>query len=87
LPREYYAKLRVQARQNGKVVGEGTGAEALGGPEIVLTWLANDLIEKGLHLRAGDIVSTGVVVGVFTSNLGDRVEASYDHLGSISVQF
>ena len=87
LPREAYAKLRVQAQQNGKIVGEGTGAEALGGPEIVLTWLANDLVDKGLFLRAGDIVSTGVVVGVFTSNLGDRVEAKYDHLGSISVQF
>jgi 2-keto-4-pentenoate hydratase len=87
LPREAYAKLRVQAKQNGKIVGEGTGAEALGGPEIVLTWLANDLIDKGLYLRAGDVVSTGVVVGVFTSNLGDRVEANYDHLGSISVKF
>jgi len=87
LAREAYAALRVQARQNGKVVGEGTGAEALGGPEIVLTWLANDLIEKGLHLRAGDIVSTGVVVGVFSSKQGDRVEARYDELGTISVQF
>src|SRR5690606_22176550 len=87
LAREAYARLRVQAHQNGNIVGEGTGSEALGGPENVLFWLANDLIDKGLHLRAGDIISTGVVVGVFSSNLGDRVEANYDHLGSISVQF
>jgi 2-keto-4-pentenoate hydratase len=87
LAREAYAAIRVSARQNGKVVGEGTGAEALGGPENVLTWLANDLIDKGLYLRAGDIVSTGVVVGVFTSKLGDHVEATYDKLGSIAVQF
>jgi len=87
LAREAYARLRVEARQNGKIIGQGTGAEALGGPEIVLTWLANDLIDKGLYLRAGDIVSTGVVVGVFSSNQGDRVEAKYDELGTISVQF
>jgi 2-keto-4-pentenoate hydratase len=87
LAREAYAKIRVRAEQNGKIVGEGTGAEALGGPEIVLTWLANDLIDKGLYLREGDIISTGVVVGVFTSKLGDRVEATYDALGRIAIQF
>jgi len=82
-----YAELRNEARRNGEMVGRGVGANALGGADRVLTWLANDLIDKGLHLKAGDVVSTGVITEVFRSDLGDEVTAVYDRLGTVSIRF
>jgi 2-keto-4-pentenoate hydratase len=81
-----YAKITNRVSINGQQKYSGLGANALGGPELALTWLANDLIEKGLHLRAGDVVTTGVITEVFETNIGDLVEASYDVIGSVTVQ-
>jgi 2-keto-4-pentenoate hydratase len=82
-----YAKVRAEAKLNGRVVGRGTGANALGGSEIVLTWLANHLIEKGLNLKAGDIVTTGVITEVFRSGLGDEIIASFEGVGTVRARF
>jgi 2-keto-4-pentenoate hydratase len=87
LPREAYARIRVQVFRNGEDAGTGTGANALGGPEIALTWLANDLIARGLHLRAGDIITTGVVTPFFFADLGEVVTAEFDGLGRVEVKF
>jgi 2-keto-4-pentenoate hydratase len=87
LPREAYAGVTVSVSVNGQQKYSGVGANALGGPEKALTWLANDLISKGLHLRAGDVVTTGVITEVFDTNLGDAVEATYDKLGTVKVKF
>ena len=53
---------------------------------MALTWLANNLIAKGLFLRGGDVVTTGVITEVFETEIGDFVEASYDLIGDVSVQ-
>jgi 2-keto-4-pentenoate hydratase len=87
LARADYARITTEAKVNGKVISRGVGANALGGPELVLTWLANDLIAKGIHLKAGDIVSTGVITDVFSSQLGDEVIATYDKLGTITMRY
>jgi len=81
-----YAKITNRVSINGKALYTGLAANALGGPELALTWLANDLVKKGLMLRAGDVVSTGVITEVFETRLGDFVEAQYDLIGSVSVQ-
>ena len=47
-----YAKITNRVSINGQSKYTGVGANALGGPELALTWLANDLIKKGLFLRA-----------------------------------
>jgi 2-keto-4-pentenoate hydratase len=86
LARGDYARLTTEATINGRTVSRGIGANALGGPEIVLTWLANDLIAKGLFLKAGDIVSTGVITEVFRSNQGDEVIATFERLGTVSLR-
>ncbi len=82
----HYAKITNRVSVNGKAKSTGLGANALGGPDLALTWLANDLIKKGLSLRAGDVVTTGVITDVFNTDIGDFVEATYDHLGTVSVQ-
>ena len=86
LARGDYAKLAVKVAVNGEQRYSGLGANALGGPELALTWLANDLNAKGLHLRAGDVVTTGVITEVFDTSLGDEVVAIYDKLGMVKVK-
>ncbi len=86
LARGDYAKLAVNVAVNGVQKYSGTGANALGGPELALTWLANDLNAKGLYLRAGDVVTTGVITEVFDTNIGDEVVAQYDRLGTVKVR-
>ena len=81
-----YAKITSRVSINDQSKYTGIGANALGGPELALTWLANDLISKGLHLRAGDVVTTGVITEVFDTHIGDFVEATYDMIGTVTVQ-
>jgi 2-keto-4-pentenoate hydratase len=81
-----YAKITNRVSINGQSKYTGVGANALGGPELALTWLANDLIKKGLFLRAGDVVTTGVITEVFDTTIGDFVEAAYDPIGTVTVQ-
>jgi 2-keto-4-pentenoate hydratase len=87
LKREDYATRKAEARINGKVVSTGVGANALKGPENVLTWLANDLTGKGFHLKKGDVVSTGVITGLFFSKSGDEVKVSIEDIGDVIVRF
>ena len=87
LPRDAYAAIRASASVNSRPLYSGIGANALGGPERVLTWLANDLIDKGLHLKAGDVVTTGVITEVFSCEIGDEVTAAYEGLGTVTIRF
>lgn len=65
----------------------GVGANALGGGDIALAWLANHLNQHGLGLKQGDIVSTGVITEFFAASQGDVSEAVFEHLGTVSVRF
>lgn len=86
LKRADYAKITNRVSFNGVNKYSGIASNALGGPELALTWLANDLIKKGLFLRGGDVVTTGVITEVFDTKPGDYVEAAYDLIGTVSVQ-
>lgn len=87
LPRDAYARIAARVFRNGEDAGTGIGANALGGPEIALTWLANDLIARGLHLRAGDIITTGVITPFFFADLGEKVAAAFEGLGKVSLSY
>jgi 2-keto-4-pentenoate hydratase len=87
LPQDQYAGISAKASVNGEWKYSGVASNALGGPENVLTWLANDLVSKGLHLRAGDVVSTGVITEVFDANIGDEVMAVFEGLGVVSISY
>ena len=86
LKRADYAKIANRVSINGVNTYTGIASNALGGPELALTWLANDLVAKGLFLRGGDVVTTGVITAVFETKIGDLVEANYDLIGNVSVQ-
>jgi 2-keto-4-pentenoate hydratase len=65
----------------------GVGANALGGGDLALTWLANHLNGHGLGLKEGEIITTGVITEFFSAGLGDAVEVEFEHLGRVTVRF
>ena len=72
---------------NGDLAGTGAGAACMGSPFIALAWLADELAGYGEELRAGRFVLTGALHSAFPVKPGDNVWASFDRLGSVSVNF
>ena len=72
LPAGSYAGLELSVMRNDDVASTGKGVNALGGPDIALAWLANYLNAQGLMLKAGDVVTTGVVTGLIYVEPGDE---------------
>jgi 2-keto-4-pentenoate hydratase len=65
----------------------GHGKNVLGDPRIALTWLANELRDIGLTLRAGQIVTTGTCHAPLPIQSGDVFEADFGPIGRVSVRF
>ena len=81
----------VQHRAVGTVVAklerEGVGANVLGDPRVALTWLANELSDLGVTLKAGQVVTTGTCLAPLPIEAGDTVQAHFGELGRVSVRF
>ncbi|MBM3519485.1 MAG: hypothetical protein FJX63_01720 [Alphaproteobacteria bacterium] len=82
-----YGSLRAEVEANDKPMGQGVGANALGGGHLALTWLANHLCGQGKGLGEGDIVTTGVITEFFSAALGDRIAARFEGLGAVTLSF
>lgn len=78
---------RIDLALNGRLIKSGHGRAAMGHPLTSLTWMANWLRERGLTLRAGEIVSTGTCTGHFFVQAGDRMEMDYGPIGRLDVTF
>jgi 2-keto-4-pentenoate hydratase len=87
LSRDQFASLKGQVLWNGREMQGGTGSNALGGGDLVLTWIANHLNEHGLGLKEGEIITTGVITEFFAANLGDAIEVNFEHLGQVTLTF
>ena len=81
------AAQAVRLLVNGQVLREGTGANVLGHPLNALTWLANMLSSRGLGLRAGQFVTTGVTTVVYMAERGDDILAEFGPVGSAALGF
>lgn len=79
------ASLRGIATINHAVVGEGTGADALGHPLNVVAWIANHLAGRGQFLKRGDLVITGSLVTSKFPAAGDHLGFDAGALGSIEL--
>lgn len=65
----------------------GHGRNVLGDPRAALAWLANELRELGLTLRAGEVVTTGTCHPPLPIQAGDHFAADFGVLGKVSVRF
>jgi len=65
----------------------GHGKNVLGDPRVALAWLANELRELGLTLRAGEVVTTGTCHPPLPIEAGDHLVADFGVLGRVSVRF
>jgi 2-keto-4-pentenoate hydratase len=65
----------------------GHGKNVLGDPRIALTWLANELRQLGVTLRASEVVTTGTCHPPLPIQSGDLFEADFGVLGKVSVAF
>jgi 2-keto-4-pentenoate hydratase len=72
---------------NGQVMATNTAAEVLGNPLNSLAWIANHLGNRGLGLKAGDVVMSGSVSSLLKPKAGDVVSARFTRLGSVNARF
>lgn len=69
---------------NGTEVSTGIGAACLGNPLHAARWLADTLCERGIPLRAGDVLMTGALGPMQAITTGDEVVASITGLGTVT---
>ena len=65
----------------------GHGKNVLGDPRLALTWLANELRQLGVTLKAGRIVTTGTCHPPLPIQSGDFCAVDFGVLGKVSVGF
>ncbi|HUF19436.1 MAG TPA: fumarylacetoacetate hydrolase family protein [Burkholderiales bacterium] len=80
------AEHTVTVTLNGRIAGEGTGANVLGDPRVALTWIANELSTCGEGLRAGQVVTTGTCVAPVEIAAGDLVLAEFGEFGKVAIR-
>jgi len=80
------AAVRGVATINGRVVGEGVGAAAMGHPLEALAWVANHLAAHGRGLVYRDVVITGSIITTKTVRAGDLVRFSVAELGEVELR-
>jgi 2-keto-4-pentenoate hydratase len=65
----------------------GHGKNVLGDPRVALTWLANELRQLGMTLKAGRVVTTGTCHPPLPIQSGDFCAVDFGSLGKVSVGF
>ena len=80
------AALRGVATINGRTVGEGVGAAALGHPLDAVAWIANHLAAHGRGLVFRDVVITGSIITTKSVEPGDLVRFEVDQLGAVELR-
>jgi 2-keto-4-pentenoate hydratase len=77
------AALRGVVHVNGKRIGEGVGADALGHPLEAVAWVANHFATAGRGLWKGCTILTGSLVKSYFPAAGDELRFALDGLGEV----
>jgi 2-keto-4-pentenoate hydratase len=72
---------------DGKTVAEGSGANVLGDPLVVLDWAVEHLRSRGIGLETGQLISTGTTTGVEFLEPGQHAVADFGALGRVEVTY
>ncbi len=81
------AALGARTLVDGRLRGEGRGADVLGHPMAALAWLAGALAGRGRGLAAGQVVSLGSMVAAQRMKRGEQAIVAVDGLGEARVRF
>jgi 2-keto-4-pentenoate hydratase len=76
--------VTVRVRINGAEAAVATGDAVLGHPYNAVAWLAAKLAPFGERVRAGDYVMSGSFTRQFPLARGDRIEAAFGGIGSVT---
>jgi 2-keto-4-pentenoate hydratase len=79
------AQARGVATINGKAVGEGVGAAAMGHPYDAVAWIADHLAALGRGLLRGEVVITGSLVTSKPVRAGDHVKFALGGFGEVEL--
>ena len=72
---------------NGGSVASAGGDAVMGDHAASVAWLANKLSQFGRSLEAGMRIMSGSFVQMFPIQAGDRIEARFDPIGTVTAQF
>lgn len=75
----------VSVAVNGKKRSDGIGSNAMGDPVTVLVWLANHARERGITMKKGNLIATGLISDLIQCEPGDHIRADFANLGTVSM--
>lgn len=78
---------KVSLARDGQLVETSVGAAALGDPAAAVAWLANALADVDRELHADEIVLSGSLTKPYPASRGQRYEAHFGRLGTVSCHF
>ena len=78
--------LSLRVRVDGRELHHARGSHPLGDPVLPLVWMANHLSQRGIGLKAGDVVTTGSYAGCRWVPPGSHVTVEFDGLGTANVR-
>ena len=72
---------------DGAEVASTTGGNPAADIWRMLAWLAFHCVQRGVPLKAGQIITTGSCTGMLFAPAGSRVEAELSGIGKVSLEF
>jgi 2-keto-4-pentenoate hydratase len=76
--------VTVKVRINGAEAAAADGSTVLGHPYNSVAWLAAKLAQFGEKVRVGDYIMSGSFTRQFPLNRGDRIEAAFAGIGTVT---
>ncbi|MGP9631979.1 fumarylacetoacetate hydrolase family protein [Halomonas sp. AOP43-A1-21] len=81
-----FADSALSVRVNNQVLPGLAFRHPMGDPISLLPWLAMHAEHTGWGLAEGDVISTGSWTGMFEAYPGQRIEASFENVGDVSLE-
>jgi len=79
--------IKMNFYKNGELINSGSGKDVLGDPAYCVAWLANKMGQFGIRLQKGEVILSGALSAALVAEKGDRFEAQFTELGTISCNF
>lgn len=76
----------VQLELDGTHNRDGIGSNVLGDPRLALTWIANELSQHGIGMRAGHVITTGTCIVPVAIQRGSRLVANFGAIGTVRTE-